>query len=123
MKYDLERFISAQESCYSDVKRELRAGRKRTHWIWYIFPQLKGLGYSYNSNFYGLDGIDEAKEYLYHPVLGKRLVECCEILLMSDQSDISRIMSYPDDIKLKSCMELFSEIKSYPFIDVLNKYY
>lgn len=123
MIFDLDRFITAQKDCYSNVVQELKAGEKRTHWIWYIFPQLKGLGYSYNSNYYGLQGVDEAKEYLSDPVLGKRLVECCEILLKLEQSDISRIMPYPDDLKLKSCMELFSEIKSYPFINVIKKYY
>lgn len=123
MKYDLNRFVTAQEDCYSTVIRELKAGRKRTHWIWYIFPQLKGLGYSYNSEYYGLDGLEEAQEYLTHPVLKSRLVECCEILLSLEERDIKKIMGYPDDIKLKSCMELFSKIESYPFEDVFNKFF
>lgn len=121
--FNLNRFIIAQDNCYNDVITELRAGKKRTHWIWYIFPQLKGLGYSYNSEYYGLDGIEEAQEYLSNPILGGRLVECCEILLSLKENDITRMMHYPDDIKLKSCMELFSEITSHPFNDVLKKFF
>ncbi len=123
MSNNLNRFIEAQEDCYYTVFKELRNGKKRTHWIWYIFPQMKGLGSSYNSEFYGISGTDEARAYLSHPILGKRLVECCEILLELDEVDIGQIMSYPDDLKLKSCMELFSSVREKPFSDVLEKYF
>ncbi|MBN2617369.1 MAG: DUF1810 family protein [Spirochaetales bacterium] len=84
---------------------------------------MKGLGSSYNSEYYGIRGIDEVRAYLDHPILGKRLIECCEILLSLDVSDISKVMGYPDDLKLKSCMELFSRVTDYPFCDVLEKFY
>lgn len=78
--YNLQRFVDAQEFCYNQVLTELKNGRKCSHWIWFIFPQQKGLGRSYNSEFYGLDGVEEAKMYLEHPLLGTRLRECCNLL-------------------------------------------
>ncbi len=123
MTYNLNRFIETQNECYTEVLKELRAGKKRTHWIWYIFPQQKGLGSSYNSQYYGLDGIEEARAYLSNSILGNRLVECCEILLSLDECNITNIMPYPDNLKLKSSMELFSTVRKYPFRDVLEKFY
>lgn len=106
--YDLNRFLVAQERDYHYALEEMRNGRKQGHWIWYIFPQQKGLGHSYNSEYYGLDGLDEAKAYIQHPVLGKRLREICQALLDNKGKDISYIMgSNIDAIKLKSSMQLF----------------
>ena len=104
---DLERFVSAQAHSYDDALREVRAGRKRSHWMWYIFPQLQGLGYSSTSQYYGIRDLEEAKDYLQHPVLGPRLVEISEALLTLDTDDASAVMGYPDNLKLHSCMTLF----------------
>ena len=122
-KFNLERFVLAQDRCYEEVIGELQAGRKRTHWIWYIFPQIKGLGISYNSEFYGIENIEEAKAYIEHPLLGKRLLECTNILLNLESDDIHIIMGYPDDLKLKSSMSLFSIIEEHPFTEILNKFF
>ena len=105
--YDLERFVKAQEYDYDTALREIRGGRKRSHWMWYIFPQLKGLGYSSTSQYYGIRDLDEAKAYLQHPVLGPRLVEISEALLTLDTDDAGAVMGYPDNLKLHSCMTLF----------------
>ena len=111
-EYDLERFLAAQASAYDDALDEIRAGRKRSHWIWYIFPQQKGLGHSYNSEYYGLDGTDEARAYLAHPILGARLREICEALLTHEgERDIDDIMgSSIDVLKLQTCMNLFNRV-------------
>lgn len=107
--YDLDRFLTAQEYAYPIALEEMQKGRKRGHWIWYIFPQQKGLGHSYNSEYYGLDGADEAKAYIQHPVLGRRLREICMALLDNRDKDIHSIMgSSIDVIKLKTSMELFN---------------
>lgn len=106
--YDLDRFLTAQEYNYPIALEEIRRGRKTGHWIWYIFPQQKGLGHSYNSEYYGLDGLDEAIAYVQHPILGKRLREICQALLENRGKDIGHIMgSHIDVIKLKTSMELF----------------
>ncbi len=111
--YDLERFIEAQARDYNKALQELTNGRKRSHWIWYIFPQQKGLGYSYNSNYYGLDGLDEARAYLEHPILGERLRECCEALLLHKGKDIEDIMgSSIDVLKLQTSMNLFKHVSA-----------
>ncbi len=111
-EYDLERFLTAQLADYQDALDEIRSGRKRGHWIWYIFPQQKGLGHSYNSEYYGLDGIGEARAYLAHPVLGARLREISEALLThKDKRDIDTIMgSEIDALKLQTCMNLFNKV-------------
>lgn len=103
----LERFVKAQQYDYDTALREIRSGRKRSHWMWYIFPQLRGLGYSSTSQYYGIRDLDEAKNYLQHPVLGPRLVEISEALLTLDTDDASAVMGYPDNLKLHSCMTLF----------------
>lgn len=124
MDFDLQRFLSAQERCYSQVLAELRSGQKRSHWIWYIFPQLKGLGYSYNSNYYGVDGKEEAIEYLNHSVLGRRLREASEAVLGVEGRDIVSIMSPVDALKLKSSMTLFDAVSPGDvFAEVLERYY
>ena len=117
--YDLDRFLVAQERDYPYALEEIRNGMKQGHWIWYIFPQQKGLGHSYNSEYYGLDGLEEAKAYLQHPVLGKRLREICEALLDNKGKDIRFIMgSSIDVIKLKTSMELFDLASPH---DIFNK--
>ncbi|MDE5987520.1 MAG: DUF1810 domain-containing protein [Prevotella sp.] len=110
--YNLQRFVDAQESCYNQVLTELKDGRKRSHWIWFIFPQQKGLGRSYNSEFYGLDGVDEARMYLEHPVLGARLRECCySIYEHVGKKNIEDIMGSKIDVrKLKTSMKLFDTV-------------
>ncbi len=125
MKYDLERFISAQGYSYENVLSEKSTGKKTSHWIWYIFPQLKGLGHSYRSEYYGIENEDEAKSYLSHPILGSRLVEITETLLSLKESDPLKVMGSPDDLKLKSCMTLFAYISEDGSIyhRVLDKYF
>ncbi len=109
--YDLMRFLDAQEFAYTQALRELKEGRKRSHWIWYIFPQQKGLGHSHNSNYYGLDGEGEARAYMEHPVLGDRLRECCKALLLHKDKDIEYIMgSEVDVLKLNTSMNLFNRM-------------
>ena len=111
-EYDLDRFLAAQEADYANALDDMRHGRKRGHWIWYIFPQQKGLGHSYNSEYYGLEGLDEARAYLAHPVLGARLREISEALLThAGKRDIDDIMgSSIDVLKLQTCMNLFNKV-------------
>ena len=108
----MKRFIDAQKRNYSVALEEIRAGYKTSHWIWYIFPQLRGLGHSHNSEFYGLESIEEAAAYWAHPVLGARLREISEALLThKGKKDIDQIMgSRIDVIKLQTCMNLFNRI-------------
>lgn len=121
----LERFIEAQERDYSIALSEIKNGRKRSHWMWYIFPQVKGLGFSGTSRFYGIDNLKEAKEYLEHPVLGKRLIEISNELIHLKTNDAHAILGSPDDLKLKSSMTLFSLVpQSDPvFEKVLDKFF
>lgn len=107
MSCDLSRFHKAQQRDYADALAEIRAGRKRTHWIWYIFPQIQGLGFSSTSQYYAIQNLDEARAYLADPVLRERLLEISEALLELPSSDPSAVMGYPDDMKLKSSMTLF----------------
>ena len=109
LDHSLERFVIAQERMYPRALEEVKNGRKVTHWIWYIFPQLKGLGHSNKSIYYGLDGIEEARAYLAHPVLGTRLREITTVVLQSDKS-ADEIFGGIDTIKLRSCMTLFNEV-------------
>lgn len=122
--YDLERFIEAQEMNYAQALREIKEGEKRGHWIWYIFPQIKGLGHSYNSEFYGISSKEEAKAYLEHPVLGKRLREITQALLDCNNRSADDILGFPDVLKVRSCMTLFDLVLPNDiFNDVLYKYY
>lgn len=124
MLYQLNRFLQAQDYCYNQALSEIKAGRKQSHWIWYIFPQMKGLGYSYNSNYYGISGLEEASEYLNHPVLGARLREATLSILSLNGLDIDEIMPRIDAIKLKSSMTLFDAVSPNDvFAEVLQKYY
>ena len=127
VNYDLERFLQAQDSgwcSYNDALKEIKAGKKQSHWIWYVFPQIKGLGHSYNSEFYGISGKDEAKAYLEHSVLGQRLREITKALLDCSNPSADDILSFPDVLKVKSCMTLFDLVSPNDiFKDVLDKYY
>lgn len=127
MEEGLERFIEAQDSygTYETALHEMKNGQKRSHWIWYIFPQLKGFGHSYNSRFYGIDDVEEAKAYLNHSVLGKRLKEITSVLLTHTDEDVVTLMgSYIDAIKLRSCMTLFDAVSPNDiFGQVLDVFY
>ena len=105
--FNLQRFVQAQEPVYEAVKDELARGRKRTHWMWFVFPQLAALGSSSTAKHYGIQSLEEARAYLAHPVLGARLRECCAILMAAPGRDVHEIFGYPDDLKFKSCMTLF----------------
>jgi len=122
--FDLQRFVAAQEKVYFRVVKELRNGRKDSHWIWYIFPQIDGLGTSSTTKRYSIKSIAEAKAYLDHDVLGPRLCECVNLVLAVEGKSISKIMGYPDDLKLCSSMTLFSQVSDNPiFVQVLDKYF
>jgi len=105
--YDLARFLSAQAGVHDQVLAELRAGRKRSHWMWFVFPQLAGLGHSAMAQRYAIGSLDEARAYLAHPVLGERLRECCRLLLEAAGGDAHAIFGSPDDLKFHSSMTLF----------------
>jgi uncharacterized protein (DUF1810 family) len=122
--FDLERFILAQEDVYERALAELRNGRKRSHWMWFIFPQIAGLGRSEASVRYAIGGLDEASAYLVHPLLGSRLLECCEALLSHKQLSAAQIFGSPDDMKLHSSMTLFDVVSTHSVFDqVLNRYF
>ena len=103
----LERFVSAQARDYGTALAEIRSGHKRSHWMWYIFPQLQGLGMSSTAQYYGVRGIEEAKRFIAHPVLGRNLREISGALLALDTNDPAAVMGWPDNLKLCSCMTLF----------------
>lgn len=108
MDYSLERFLKAQDKCYNVALREIKAGEKDSHWMWYIFPQLRGLGMSSQAYKYGISGIDEAKAYLAHPILAARLVEISEAILAHKDKPVYSILGDIDSTKLKSSMTLFA---------------
>lgn len=107
---NLERFISAQQDSYAHALREVTAGKKFSHWMWYVFPQLRGLGMSSTAHHYGITGLDEAKAYLEHEILGPRLREICEAALSVKGKTALDIFGRPDDMKLRSCATLFAQI-------------
>ena len=123
--FQLRRFTSAQEGIYDSVLAELKSGQKRTHWMWFIFPQIEGLGHSTASKYYAIKSIEEARQYLNHPVLGTRLLECAETVLAIEGRSISEIFGYPDDLKLKSSMTLFASVADprSVFVRILDKYF
>ena len=106
-QYNLSRFIDAQETTYEGAMLELARGRKESHWIWYIFPQIVGLGNSETTKIFSIKSLEEGRAYLEHPVLGPRLVEACEILLTLKGTSINEVMGFQDDLKLLSSMTLF----------------
>jgi uncharacterized protein (DUF1810 family) len=107
--YDLQRFIDAQDRVYTRVVAELRAARKTSHWMWFVFPQVAGLGSSPMAQQYAIGSLDEARAYLAHPVLGARLRECTQLVLDVKGRELSEILGYPDDLKFRSSMTLFAE--------------
>jgi uncharacterized protein (DUF1810 family) len=108
--HNLARFVEAQEHDYQQALSEIRSGRKRSHWMWYIFPQFDGLGHSPTSKYYSVKSLAEAQAYLAHPVLGTRLVECVEALLALSGLSASEIFASPDDMKLRSCATVFAAV-------------
>ena len=125
--YDLDRFVNAQDSetyTYADALNEIKEGHKQGHWIWYVFPQIKGLGHSYKSEFYGISSKEEAKVYLEHPILGKRLRDITQALLDCNNPSAFNILGFPDVLKVQSCMTLFDMVSPGDiFNNVLNRYY
>ena len=123
--YDLERFVAAQAPVIAAVRAELRRGRKTSHWMWFVFPQLAALGTSAMAKRYGLASVAQARAYLDHPVLGPRLLECCGLLLQVQGRAIGAILGHPDDLKLRSCLTLFmAAAPREPLLrQCLDKYY
>jgi uncharacterized protein (DUF1810 family) len=122
--FDLDRFVEAQDRVYPTVLAELRAGAKRSHWIWFIFPQLQGLGRSATAQHYGIASLAEAAAYLEHPVLGPRLRECASLLAAHEGRSATDILGYPDDLKVRSSMTLFARAGDDPvFRAVLEAFY
>jgi uncharacterized protein (DUF1810 family) len=123
--YNLSRFVQAQEDDYQRALSEIRSGRKRSHWMWYIFPQYDGLGSSPASKRYAIRSLAEAEAYLRHPVLGPRLVECAEAALAVEGESASEVFGFPDDMKLRSCATLFAHVSpsGSVFERLLDKYF
>jgi uncharacterized protein (DUF1810 family) len=121
----LDRFVTAQAGDYERALTEIRAGRKRSHWMWYVFPQFAGLGFSSTSRFYAIRSVEEAKAYLVHPVLGRRLTECAEAALTVEGKSASEIFGTPDDLKLRSSATLFASVSpaGSVFHRLLEKYF
>ncbi len=124
-RYDLARFVSAQSAVYDQVLAELRAGRKRSHWMWFVFPQLVGLGHSAMAQRYAIGSLEEARAYLAHPVLGARLRECSRLVLAAPGGDAHAIFGSPDDLKFHSAMTLFDRAapQESMFRECLQKYF
>ena len=123
--FNLNRFLEAQDDSYAQALSEIQAGRKESHWIWYIFPQLVGLGYSHNAVYYGISGVEEAQAYLEHPLLGARLIEISKALLVHLNIPIEQIIGPVDALKLKSCMDLFASLPKSDsvFDEVIGQFY
>jgi uncharacterized protein (DUF1810 family) len=124
-QYRLDRFIDAQEKVFEQVVSELGVGRKTGHWMWYIFPQIFGLGSSSMSREFEISSLAEAKAYLQHPILGSRLILCAQLVVDADRRSIAEIFHYPDDLKFRSSMTLFmrASSKDAVFKDALGKYF
>jgi uncharacterized protein (DUF1810 family) len=123
--FDLQRFVDAQAPVYEQVLREMRAGRKTSHWMWFVFPQVAGLGYSAMAQRYAISSGDEAIAYVDHPVLGPRLRECTAIVNAIEGRTAHQVFGSPDDVKFRSCMTLFAECAPQPdvFREALDKYF
>ncbi len=123
--HKLHRFLDAQEPVFDQVLRELSAGRKQTHWMWFIFPQLGGLGHSPTAQHFAIASREEAKAYLRHPILGPRLETCCQIVNALQNRSAERIFGYPDYLKFRSCLTLFAEAApdNPAFREGLQKYF
>ena len=123
--YDLRRFTKAQKNTYNNALTELRNGKKQTHWMRHVFPRIDGLEHSKISKRYAIKSIEEARQYLNHPILGKRLLECVKVILAIEGRPISKIFCHPDDMKLKSSMTLFACMANHGFLfaRILDKYF
>jgi uncharacterized protein (DUF1810 family) len=123
--FDLQRFVEAQNPVYAEVRNELKRGRKTSHWIWFIFPQIQGLGHSHISMKFAISSLDEAKAYLRHSVLRDRLLECTELVNQVQGRNIQEILGYPDDLKFRSSMTLFAQADPSisAFHNALTKYF
>jgi uncharacterized protein (DUF1810 family) len=123
--HDLNRFLDAQRDTYATALAEIRAGRKRSHWMWFVFPQFDGLGFSATSRHYAIKSLDEARDYLKHPVLGSRLIECCEALLALEGRSADEIFGSVDEMKLRSSATLFAHVSpaGSMFEGVLDRYF
>lgn len=123
--YNLQRFVTAQDRVFEEVCAELREGRKRSHWMWFIFPQLKGLGHSSMARLYAISSLEEAEAYLSHPVLGPRLKQCTRLVNQIDDATVDEIFGYPDNLKFRSSMTLFAQVPgdNQVFKDALHKYF
>jgi uncharacterized protein (DUF1810 family) len=124
-RYELERFVEAQAGAYGQACAELRAGRKRSHWMWFVFPQIRGLGSSPMAVRFAISGLEEAQAYLGHPVLGPRLRECAGIVVGVEGKTVEEIFGYPDDLKFHSSMTLFAKAaeEAGVFGEALEKYF
>ena len=124
-QYNLQRFTDAQEGVYQRASKEIKNGRKQSHWMWFIFPQVAGLGFSETTRFYAIKDIAEAGQYMQHSVLGFRLIEISQALLDIEGKTANQIFGSPDDLKLKSCMTLFSALPDANpvFESVIRKYF
>ncbi len=124
-QYNLQRFLDAQEIKFKNALNEIKNGKKQSHWMWFIFPQIAGLGFSETSKFYAIKDKIQASHYLEHPVLGSRLIEISKALLVIEGKTANQIFGSPDDLKLKSCMTLFSSLQNTNpiFETVLEKYF
>jgi uncharacterized protein (DUF1810 family) len=123
--HDLQRFVAAQAPVYDQVREELRAGRKASHWMWFVFPQIAGLGHSAMARRYAVASLDEARAYLDHPVLGARLRECAALVTAVDGESLNEILGSPDDLKFHSSMTLFALASGGDrvFVEPLEKYF
>jgi uncharacterized protein (DUF1810 family) len=124
-RFNLQRFVDAQAPVWDDVRAELEQAAKRTHWMWFVFPQLAALGRSSVAKFYGISGADEARAYLEHPLLGPRLLECCGVLLKLTGVSARQVFGDVDAMKLRSCLTLFDAVSSSTpiFKDCLDSYF
>jgi uncharacterized protein (DUF1810 family) len=124
-RFNLARFVSAQESTYDVALSEVTGGSKYSHWMWFIFPQLRGLGRSSTAQFYGITGLEEARAYLSHEILGPRLIAVCEAALAVEDRSATEIFGTPDDMKLRSCATLFARASNQGsvFHKILDKYF
>jgi uncharacterized protein (DUF1810 family) len=123
--FDLRRFVDAQNPVFERVRAELRDGRKSGHWMWFIFPQLRGLGSSAMASAFGISSRQEAEAYLGHPILGPRLTECTRLVNLIESQSITQIFGYPDDLKFRSSMTLFASVTAdnQVFKDALQKFF
>jgi uncharacterized protein (DUF1810 family) len=123
--YNLQRFVDAQDGVYDEICAELRKGDKRGHWMWFVFPQIKGLGHSATADRFAISSREEAVAYLEHPLLGTRLRECSRLVNLVEGRPIDRILGYPDDLKFRSSMTLFANVTAdnQVFLDALEKYF